>query len=213
MGSSSLAISKPFRRLWSPLCWPPWWLIGKEPTCQCRRRGFDPWVRKSPWRRKWQPIPVFLPGKLHGQGSLEGYSPGVHKSVGHDWATKQHQQSLKMTDSRTSLLVQWLRLCTPSAGGWCSTSGWGTRYNMLQLRVCMLQKRSAILRAATKAQCSQINKYSKIKTVVSDLQFCLTIPTMPGIPHTKKGSLCLCILPSRLYIYISEIPSWKLRQG
>ena len=37
--------------------------------------GFDPWVRKIPWRRKWLPIPVFLPGKFHGQGSLEGYSP------------------------------------------------------------------------------------------------------------------------------------------
>ena len=39
---------------------------GKEPTCQCRRRkrhGFDPWVGKIPWRRAWQPTPVFLPGK------------------------------------------------------------------------------------------------------------------------------------------------------
>ena len=36
---------------------------------------FDPWVGKSPWRRKWQPTPVFLPGKSHGQRSLKGYSP------------------------------------------------------------------------------------------------------------------------------------------
>ena len=51
---------------------------GKEPTCQCRRCkrcGFDPWVRKMPWRRTWQPTPVFLPGKSHGQRSLVGYSP------------------------------------------------------------------------------------------------------------------------------------------
>ena len=50
----------------------PWWLSGKEPTCQCRRHsrlGFNPWVRKSPWRRKWQPTPAFLPGKSHGQRS------------------------------------------------------------------------------------------------------------------------------------------------
>ena len=50
----------------------------KEYTCQCRGRkrwGFDPWVRKIPWRRKWQPAPVFLLGKSHGQGSLVGYSP------------------------------------------------------------------------------------------------------------------------------------------
>ena len=33
------------------------------------------WVRKIPWRRKWQPTPVFLPGESHEQGSLEGYSP------------------------------------------------------------------------------------------------------------------------------------------
>jgi len=37
--------------------------------------GFDPGVGKTPWRRKWQPIPVFLPKKFHGQWSLAGYSP------------------------------------------------------------------------------------------------------------------------------------------
>ena len=40
-----------------------------------RDGGFDSWVRKIPWRRKWQPSPVFLHGKFHGQRSLEGYSP------------------------------------------------------------------------------------------------------------------------------------------
>ena len=40
-----------------------------------RDSGFDPWVRKIPWRRKWQPTPVFLPGKSHRQRSLAGYSP------------------------------------------------------------------------------------------------------------------------------------------
>ena len=46
------------------------------PIClQCRRPGFDPWVRKIPWRREWQPTPVFLPGESHGQSSLVGYSP------------------------------------------------------------------------------------------------------------------------------------------
>ena len=49
----------------------------KESACQfrrCRRHSFDPWVRKIPLRRKWQPTPVFLPGKSHGQRSLVGYS-------------------------------------------------------------------------------------------------------------------------------------------
>ena len=39
----------------------------------------DSWVRKIPWRRKWQPTPVFLPGKSHDQRSLAGYSPWGHK--------------------------------------------------------------------------------------------------------------------------------------
>ena len=50
---------------------------GKESACQCRRHkrwGFNPWVRKIPWRRKWQPTLVFLPGEPHGQRSLVGYS-------------------------------------------------------------------------------------------------------------------------------------------
>ena len=45
----------------------------------CRRPGFNPLVRKISWRRKWQPTPVFLPGKPRGQRSLVGYS-GVAKS-------------------------------------------------------------------------------------------------------------------------------------
>ena len=45
----------------------PWWLSVRESTCQCRRHGFDPWVGKIPWRRKWQPTLVFLPGKYHEQ--------------------------------------------------------------------------------------------------------------------------------------------------
>ena len=58
---------------------------------QCRRRrpGFNPWVGKIPWRRKWQPTPLFLPGKLHGQRSLASYSPWGHKRVGYNLETKQ----------------------------------------------------------------------------------------------------------------------------
>ena len=40
-----------------------------------RGPGFNPWVGKVPWRRKWQPTPVFLPGESHGWRSLVGYSP------------------------------------------------------------------------------------------------------------------------------------------
>ena len=51
---------------------------GKESACQGsgqKRCGFNPCIGKIPWRRKWQPTLVFLPGEFHGQMSLEDYSP------------------------------------------------------------------------------------------------------------------------------------------
>ena len=51
----------------------------EESACQCRRHGFNPWPRKIPWRREWQPPPVFLPGKPHGQRNLVSYSPWGRK--------------------------------------------------------------------------------------------------------------------------------------
>ena len=56
------------------LCWP-------KTSCVCSK-WFDPWVGKIPWRRKWQPTPVFLLGKFHAQRSLVGYSPwGLKEST------------------------------------------------------------------------------------------------------------------------------------
>ena len=53
---------------------------GKESACNegdlGSIPGFDPWVGKIPWRRAWQPTPVFLPGESHGQRRLAGYCPG-----------------------------------------------------------------------------------------------------------------------------------------
>jgi len=46
-----------------------------QSSFQCRRHRFNPWIGKIPQRRKWQPIPVFLPENSHGQRSLAGYSP------------------------------------------------------------------------------------------------------------------------------------------
>ena len=53
---------------------------GKEPICQCRRlrRQFDPWVRKIPWRRAWQPTPIFLPGNFHDRGAWQAT---VHRAA------------------------------------------------------------------------------------------------------------------------------------
>ena len=64
-----------------------------QSTCQCRRHKwprFDPWVRKIPWRRKWQLAPVFLPGELHGHRSLKGYSPGGCKESDTTECTHTH---------------------------------------------------------------------------------------------------------------------------
>ena len=78
---------------------------GKEFPCQCRRHWFDPWDRKIPWRRKWWPIPVFLPGRFHGQRSLVGYSPwgqkesdttkqlGTHRGGGKEGSERRLEKS------------------------------------------------------------------------------------------------------------------------
>ena len=60
---------------------------GKEPVCQCRRlksSRFDPSLGKIPWKRAWQPTPVFLPGEFHRQRSPAGCSPWGCKEFGHD---------------------------------------------------------------------------------------------------------------------------------
>ena len=56
-------------------------LSGKESPCQYRRLGFDPWVGKITWMRKWPPTPVFLSEESQGQGSLEDNSPWGHKET------------------------------------------------------------------------------------------------------------------------------------
>ena len=69
----------------------PRWCSGKESIYRCRRckrHGFHPWVWKIPWRRVWQPTPVFLSGEFHGQRSLAGYSLWRHKEsdmTEHPW--------------------------------------------------------------------------------------------------------------------------------
>ena len=75
-----LADDKSFKIcIWSSLDGLPRWLSGKE--TKCRRCRLDPWVRKVPWRREWEPTPVFLLGEFHGQRSLVGYSSWGHKEL------------------------------------------------------------------------------------------------------------------------------------
>ena len=75
----------------------------KKSTCQCRRcrrHGFDPWVGKILWRRKWQPTPVLLPEKSHRQRSLAGYSTeGCQESE----STEHARIVVKVTSYKTCL--------------------------------------------------------------------------------------------------------------
>ena len=64
-----------------------WNCTGKEAACQyrrCKRCGFDPWVGKIPWRRAWQPTPVFWPGESR-QEKPGGLQSIESQRVGHDW--------------------------------------------------------------------------------------------------------------------------------
>ena len=70
---------------------------------QCRRLEFHPWVGKIPWRREWQPTPVFLPGQSHAKRSLAGYSPWGHEELDttEQLSIAQHGQ----TNTRTCVFI------------------------------------------------------------------------------------------------------------
>ena len=63
---------------------------------QCRRPWFDSWVWKIPWRRKWQPSPVFLPGEFQGQRNLVGYRP---------WCFKESDITGQLTHTNTCMYI------------------------------------------------------------------------------------------------------------
>ena len=118
-------------------------MVKHLPT-QCGRPGVDPWVGKIPWRRKWQPTPVFLSGKSHGWRSLVGYSPWGHKEldmtewlhfpflsewrgrgerVGEGWGwgrTERTWEDLHCVSKREDQSIQelWIKGATDGVGGW-----------------------------------------------------------------------------------------------
>ena len=76
----------------------------KESVCNAGRPRFTPWVGKIPWRRKWEPIPVFLPGEVHGQRSLVGYSPWDHIN-GLDWLALTYLPNLEVTNTNKNTFL------------------------------------------------------------------------------------------------------------
>ena len=97
----------------------PGGISGKESAYQCRRhrrRGFNLWVRKIPWRKKWQPTPVFLPGESHGQRDRGAWQATANR----------------ITKSQTQL--KWL-----STVGICISMMWVRRTDSLE-QTLMLEK-------------------------------------------------------------------------
>ena len=98
-----------------------WWLSGKESTCQHRRCGFNPWVGKIPWRRKWQLIPAFSPRKSHrplqysylgnptGRGAWWATVHGVVKSWARlsDFTFTFHFHALEKEMATHSSVLAW----------------------------------------------------------------------------------------------------------
>ena len=87
------------------------WLSGKESACQCRRHrrcNLDLWVGKIPWKKKWQPTPVFLPGESLRQRCLVGYSPWSHKESDMTERLSTHTRRVgsKLTAGETSSFPQ-----------------------------------------------------------------------------------------------------------
>ena len=105
---------------------------GKAAACQCgrfKRRRFDPWVGKIPWRRVWQPTPVFVPGESHGQKSLEGYSPwgrtrlqrlSMHAYTLHWMQSKWELLFLKLLGSLVHIYHALAEATSAQLSGWFS---------------------------------------------------------------------------------------------
>ena len=100
---------------------------------QSRILGSNPWVRKVPWRREWQPTPVFLLGEFHGQRSLAGYGPwGCKESV--TWVTNTFTSMAVGLVKATASLATFSRTAVKMASGQLSTEGFSHLGNWLKVR-------------------------------------------------------------------------------
>ena len=88
----------------------PWWLNGKEPAWQCRRCKFKPWLLKIPWRRKWQPTPVFSPRESRGQRRATVCVAAKIQTGPGDWTTKE-QSILRWKMDRREKIILGNSLC------------------------------------------------------------------------------------------------------
>ena len=100
----------------------PRWLSGKESACHCRRHRFNPWVGQIPWRRAWQPTPVFLPGEylwMEETGRLQ--SIGLLR-VGHNWSDLAHKHATHLLTGSKVLSTYMHYLTLPHTNRWGTDS-------------------------------------------------------------------------------------------
>ena len=93
-----------------------WWLSGKESPCQCRRHGglrFNPWVRKIPWRRAWQPTPIFLPGRIPWTEEPGRLLSMGSQRVRHYWSNWACTQGT-LTHTHTQIIIYLFPSCSAS---------------------------------------------------------------------------------------------------
>ena len=93
--------------------------VGKESTCNAGDSGLDPWVGKIPWKRAWQPIPVFLPGESPWTEESGGMQSMGSQRVGHDWATKYifingYRKGTRRSTNQVFKIGSWNSLSGPT---------------------------------------------------------------------------------------------------
>ena len=123
-----------------------------SPSLQCGRPGFNPWVRKVSWRRKWQPTSVFLHGKCHGQRILAGYSPGDAKN----WTWLSDSTFTVIILQFSSVAQSWPTLCDPMN---YSTSGLPVHHQLQSIKKRIWASQVALVVKNPPANAGDIREY------------------------------------------------------
>ena len=152
-------------------------LVVKDPTCQSRRhkrREFDPWVGKNPWRRAWQPTPVFLPGKFHGRGAWRTTDRGAAESCTH-WSNLAH------TDlSKVQSFLEQQPECNRCQHHLCPAL---LHLMQIQCPLCSFSLLSSMLKAVEETLIRKSNLF------IRKMTFCIS-----GLPCLKQRSTALGII-------------------
>ena len=181
------------------------WSVGKESACQWRRRGrcrFDPWVEKIPWRRKWQPTPVFLPGKSQGQRSLAGYGswdckeldttecPHSHTKYIFKFGVAKIQQSFLSSEAISKMATRW-------KSHYKNITGNAFIFLCLCVGVCV-SERERERRKRGKEKEREEERESHLLGLVSMLSLCFS--RLPLFPLPLSSFLSI-LTPANLYYF------------